>query len=532
MDMTTATHRPIRFYHRGDIVQVDGVLPTRTVLDWLREDARSTGTKEGCNEGDCGACTVIVGELAPAGTDPTVAGAPASLLLRPTNACIRFLPTLDGKALFTVEDLKSIAGGRLHPVQQALVDCHGSQCGFCTPGFAMSLFGVYENHAGHPVPDRGQLADALSGNLCRCTGYRPILEAGARMFALPVARLDRAPVIAALERLRDDAAARGGFHYSANDPATGQAHRFDAPASPDELAALCLARPRARLLAGSTDIGLWVNKQHRDIDDLIHVGNVASLAAIEERGGELSIGAAASLEDAWSALAERFEGLSEIWVRFASPPIRHAGTMGGNVANGSPIGDAPPVLMALDARIELRRGQSTRELALDDFYLGYMKNRLEPGEFLQRILVPLPAAAGIGTRRHLGAYKISKRFDSDISAVCAALRIELVGEHVSAVRIVFGGMAAIVQRATQAEAAILGQPWSEATVAAAQAALARDFQPITDLRAGSGYRTQVAGNLLRRFWLETRGTDALPAHAASVWGMQLASTGQPGGVAS
>ena len=559
--MTTATHRPIRFYHRGDIVQVDGVLPTRTVLDWLREDAGCTGTKEGCNEGDCGACTVVVAELSPAGTAPESAGEASTLLLRPANACIRFLPTLDGKALFTVEDLKAIAGGRLHPVQQALVDCHGSQCGFCTPGFAMSLFRVYEDRFPAPVaaadkrvpdhganreargtPDRRELADALSGNLCRCTGYRPILEAGERMFALPAARLDREPVVAALERLRDEAAAQGSFHYRVTDPATGRAHGFHSPATPDELAALRLGQPDARLLAGSTDIGLWVNKQHRDVGDLIHLGNVAALATVEERGGELAIGAAASLEDAWSALAARFDGLEEVWLRFASPPIRHAGTMGGNVANGSPIGDAPPVLMALDARLELRRGDATRQLPLDAFYLDYMKNRLEPGEFLQRILVPLPSPATDGRQRHLRAYKISKRFDSDISAVFAAMRIVLEGDTVAEVRLAFGGMAATVRRAARAEAAMLGEPWSKATVAAAQAALARDFEPITDLRASSGYRMQVAGNLLLRFFLETHPSAPLAAGAASVWRMApgppdatasprqpRAPVGQPGG---
>ena len=495
--------RPIRFFHRGSIVEVDAAAPTRTVLDWLREDARCTATKEGCNEGDCGACTVVVGEIAAPGAANAVRG----VRLTTVNACLQFLPTLDGKALFTVEDLKAIGGGALHPAQQAMVDCHGSQCGFCTPGFVMSLWAGYEQHAVRATrPTRQQLADELSGNLCRCTGYRPILDAGQRMFDLPAAALDTAPVLAALRAMRDDAA----LAYA---PAGGGG-RFFAPHTLDELAALREQHPDAQLLAGSTDVGLWVNKQFRPLGDLIHVGAVGELARITETAGEgLVIGAAASLDDAWRALCTRWPALTEVWLRFASPPIRHAGTMGGNVANGSPIGDSAPVLMALDAQLELRRGARTRRVALDAFYVGYMKNRLERGEFVQAIVVPeLPAT------RAVRAYKISKRFDCDISALCAGFAIERDGDDVvRAVRLAFGGMAAVVRRAARAEAALLGSRWDEAAVAAAQAALDADFEPLSDMRASAGYRRQVARNLLQRFWLETRAADPLAAEATSVW---------------
>ncbi|MFT3720023.1 xanthine dehydrogenase small subunit [Pseudorhodoferax sp.] len=494
--------QPIRFYHRGEIVQVQGPQTTRSVLDWLREDARCTGTKEGCNEGDCGACTVVLGELDGQG----------ALRLESRNACIQFLPTLDGKALFTVEDLQEqCAGAALHPVQQAMVDCHGSQCGFCTPGFVMSLWQCYEQHqAAGTRPTRQQLADGLSGNLCRCTGYRPILDAGQHMFELPAVRLDRAAVAAALHGLRRPA----GLHYAAP-LATREGTRtdhFHAPATLDELAALRLARPQARLLAGSTDIGLWVNKQFRDVGELIYLGGVAELKRIEERGGELCIGAGASLEDAWRALAQRAPALAEVWLRFASPPIRHAGTMGGNVANGSPIGDAPPILMALDAQVELRQGARVRRLPLTDFYLDYMKNALEPGEFVQGLAVPLAAFA-----RQVRGYKISKRFDCDISALCAGFAIELDGGTVRSVRLAYGGMAATVRRAAQAEAAIAGRPWTEDTVRAARQALAQDFKPLSDMRASAAYRLQVAQNLLQRLWLETRAGDPLPASATNVF---------------
>ena len=534
MNQSNST-QPIRFHHRGSIVEVDGVHPTRSVLDWLREDARCTGTKEGCNEGDCGACTVVIGELAGEGE----VGAVGGLKLQTVNACIQFLPTLHGKALFTVEDLKVIgleapvpaslaakparhAVHTLHPVQQAMVECHASQCGFCTPGFVMSLWSTYEHHqACNTRPTRQQLADDLSGNLCRCTGYRPILDAGQRMFDLPPVRLDTRPVVAALEALREPAAGGLGFEYAA--PLGARVDRFHAPRSLGQLAALREQKPRAQLLSGSTDVGLWVNKQFRDLGDIIYVGDVPELKVVEVRGDALYIGAGASLESAFAALVERVPSLAEVWLRFASPPIRHAGTMGGNVANGSPIGDSPPVLMSLDAEIELRRGAAVRRMPLPDFYVDYMKNQLQPGEFVQGLSIPLAA-----TRRQVRAYKISKRFDCDISALCAGFAVELEagGNKVKAVRLAFGGMAATVKRAAQAEAALVGRPWTQASVNAAKLALAQDFKPLSDMRASADYRMQVAQNLIQRLWLETRAEDALPGAATSVWSVMPHAVGK------
>ena len=495
-------HRPIRFFHQGAVVEVSGAAPTRTVLDWLREDARCTGTKEGCNEGDCGACTVVIGETAAPGDKSAVRG----LSLRTVNACIQFLPTLDGKALFTVEDLRVMsADNKLHPVQEAMVECHGSQCGFCTPGFVMSLWSAYEHHqACATQPTRQQLADELSGNLCRCTGYRPILDAGQRMFDLPKVALDTAPVLEALKSLKSSSS----FSYAA----TPTGDRFHAPTTLAQLAALREANPKAQLLAGSTDVGLWVNKQFRALGDILFVGEVEEMKVVAEQNGELYIGAGASLEAAWAALAQRFPALTDVWLRFASPPIRNAGTMGGNVANGSPIGDSPPVLMALDAQIELRKGERVRRMPLDEYYLDYMKSRLEPGEFVQGMAVPVAVAS-----RQVRAYKISKRFDCDISAVCAGLSIELDAGVVKTVRLAFGGMAATVKRGALAEAALVGQPWTQATVNVAKVALAQDFKPLSDMRASAAYRLQVAQNLLQRFWFETRAENPLPSTSTSVF---------------
>ena len=479
--MPEISPRPIRFVHRGHAIALEGVPPTRTLLDWLREDARPrcTGTKEGCNEGDCGACTVLVAER-----DDT---APGGVAIRNINACLSFLPTLDGRAVLTVEDLP-----QPHPVQQALVACHGSQCGFCTPGFVMTMTALREAHAAAGTrPERPAIADALAGNLCRCTGYRPIVDAAERMFERPDAPIDRAALRAQLDALAADTPEM----------------------TLEDFAAQRLARPEARIVAGATDVALWVNKQFRDIGEPLWITRVPALRRIAtDADSTLHIGAAASLEDAWAALAARWPALTEVWRRFASPPVRHAGTLGGNIANGSPIGDGAPVLIALDARIVLRRGPDTRTLALEDFYLDYMKNALAPGEFVERLIVP-PSPEGTQLR----AWKISKRFDSDISTVlmAAALRLDADG-RIAAARLVFGGMAAITKRAAQTEAALRGRRWDEATLQAAQVALAQDFRPLSDLRASASYRLAVSANLLRRLWLETRPDDPLPASATQV----------------
>jgi len=512
---TDVVPRPVRFVHQGQIQSVEGLPPTTTVLQWLREHVHCTGTKEGCAEGDCGACTVVLGtpdEQAEQG-----------LRLRTVNACIQFLPTLEGQALISVEDLAALQNGQLHPCQSAMVDCHGSQCGFCTPGFVMSLWHLYQTHPS--APTREDAANALSGNLCRCTGYRPILDAAQQMYQPPRVTPDLAATRLALAQLNAAAASDHTFVYEAPDAANpAQTARFIAPATLDSLAHWREALPQARLLAGSTDIGLWVNKHFKALGDILYLGRVKALQTchVEATGHQqrvLNIGAGVNLETAWSALAHHVPALREIWLRFASPPVRHAGTLGGNLANGSPIGDSAPILLALDAELVLRKGGATRVVPLNAFYLDYMKNDLQAGEFLQAIRVPLPSDDDV-----VRAYKISKRRDSDITAVCMGMSLRLQGDTIVGVRIAMGGMAATARRAPHMEAALLGQPWNEATLRQAQAAVTQDFQPMSDLRATAHYRVQVTQGLLERCWLETRPQHPLPAQAVQVWPAQAGST--------
>ena len=475
---------PIRFLYQGQLRELRDVKPTQTILQHLREDLRCTGTKEGCAEGDCGACTVVIGSLED-----------GELALRAVNACIQFTPTLDGKALFTVEDLAQ-PDGAPHPVQQALVECHGSQCGFCTPGFAMSLWGMYLKQEGRE-PSRCEIDDALSGNLCRCTGYRPIIAAARRMVALPAVTFDKAALTEQLTALRRDTLAS----YTAG----GQT--FHAPRTIDELVTLRAANPAALLLAGSTDVGLWVTKQMRALGDILYLGHIDALKTVNETGGMLEIGAGVTLDDAYRAICAHYPELDDMWQRFASLPIRNAGTLGGNVANGSPIGDSMPWMIALGSQVVLRGADGERALALEDLYLGYQEKDLQPGEFVRAVRVPLPRP-DVAFR----TYKLAKRFDQDISAVCAAFAFTFDGDVIRTARIAFGGMAATPKRAAAAESVLAGRMWNEAAVDAAMAALAGDYAPLSDMRASGSYRTQAAQNLLRRFWYETRRDAPLAAH--------------------
>ena len=479
--------RVLRFIMDGREVVLEDPPATMTVLEYLREVAGRRGTKEGCAEGDCGACTVVLGELNPDGE---------TVKYRAVNSCIRFLPTIDGKELVTVESLRQPSGDA-HPVQKSMIDNHASQCGFCTPGFVMSLFATYLNQS---EAQRGDIVDALSGNLCRCTGYRPIIDAGLRQWSYPTpvrwsrAEAQSATHVEALRRLKREHNGDASLQYPG----------FHAPRTLAELGAALQKHPDALLLAGGTDVGLWTTKQLRDLPTLIYIGDVAELARIDEVAEGFRIGAAVTFAEAWPALVERFPALSEQAARFASPPIRNSATLCGNVANGSPIGDSIPALIALGAEIELCRGSSTRRMPLEQFYLGYQKKALNPGEFVSGVIVPAPVAGQL-----LASFKLSKRIDQDISAVCATFCLRTQGERVLSARLAYGGMAAIPSRAPHAERALESSGWNEQGLEQAIAALAEDFKPLSDMRASGPYRLRTAGALLKRFYLQSRGGGAL-----------------------
>jgi xanthine dehydrogenase small subunit len=474
----------IRFLLGHDQRSLRSVDPTMTVLDYLRGVEGLVGTKEGCNEGDCGACSVVRARLVDGG-----------LRYEAVNACIQFVGTLDGCQLLTVEHLAA-DDGTLHPVQQAMVDCHGSQCGYCTPGFIMSLFALTRHS--DAAPEESVIDDALAGNLCRCTGYAPIVRAARQMYQLNP-RADRftereGETIEALRAMADSET------VSVSD---GAGRRFFAPATADALAELVEAEPEATIVAGSTDVGLWVTKDMHRPATVIYLGRVAELARVEETDEGLGIGAVANYSDAVASLAGHFPDMGEVIRRLGSVPIRNAGTIGGNVANGSPIGDSPPMLIAAGATLHLRRGAARRSMPIEDFFIEYGKQDRAPGEFVEKIVVPHPKA---NTR--FRAYKIAKRFDQDISAVLAAFSLRFEGERIAEARVAFGGMAATPKRAPAVEARLTGSEWTEATVKSAMEDMEKDFTPITDWRASAAYRMRVSKNLLMRLYVETTDPDA------------------------
>ena len=469
---------PLRFWHRGQVMNPGNVPPDRTLLDLLREDLRLSATKEGCAAGDCGACTVVVAE--------PVNG---RLQYRAVNSCIKPAHAIDGLALWTAADLAR-PDGTLHPVQQAMVACHGSQCGFCTPGFVMSLFALYQRTVAQgQAVDKHSAMEALSGNLCRCTGYRPIVQAACSLQADAAQAVNEQPIVAALQKLA--ATEKTDVNYL----------------RPCTLSALLQARaqhPQAQLIAGATDAGLWITQGLRRMPQIIDLTRVAELRRVEHYPQHIAIGAAVNLQDAFEALAADRPVIAPFGERFAGWPVRQSGTLGGNVTNGSPIGDSMPLLIALGAQVVLmawRKGRAVhRHVPLDRFYTGYRQSLLAPDEVLAWVVVPRPAPG-----EWLGAYKVSKRQEDDISAVCLAVQLHVDGGRVKAVRIGAGGVAATPARAVKTEAALIGRPWNEATLQAAQAAMADEFSPLSDLRASADYRRTILGQLLRRAWLESTG---------------------------
>ncbi|WP_164658513.1 xanthine dehydrogenase small subunit [Tropicibacter sp. Alg240-R139] len=449
----------ITFLLNGETVELTGVSPTATLLDWLREERHLRGTKEGCNEGDCGACTVMISDAD---------GAKA------LNSCILFLPQLHGKAIRTVEGVGE-SDGALHPVQDAMIEHHGSQCGFCTPGFVMSMTAAHANGATNHDTQ-------LAGNLCRCTGYAPIIRAAEACEDKPVptwVNNDRAFVLPDTSETADD----------------GPAH---APTSSDELAAVYAANPDATIIAGATDVGLWVTKQLRDLNSVIFLNRCDNLKSVEVTEANVRFGAMVDMNTVGDTLSDLHPSYAEMVRRYASVQVRHAATIGGNIANGSPIGDNPPALIALGATLHLRKGDTRRDVLLEDFFIDYGKQDRKPGEFVEAVSFPRQPDT-------LKCYKLSKRFDQDISAVCGCFSITVEGGTVTDARIAFGGMAGIPKRAASVEAALLGQPWTATTITTAKAMFDTDFTPLTDMRASAEYRLETARTLLERYFAESQG---------------------------
>lgn len=461
----------IKFILNDVVREVSGLSPVTTILQYLRESAHLKGTKEGCAEGDCGACTVLVGDL----TDGIV-------YYKAINACIAFLPTLDGKQVITVEHLKSPVGA-LHPVQHAMLQCHGSQCGFCTPGFVMSLCALNEQN---PGANDEEIHDAIAGNLCRCTGYRPIVDAAR------IAGKEKGNALASDAGKLKGLQRREMFRY---ETAEG---KFFAPVTVAELADIVAAYPDATLLAGGTDVGLWVTKFHKALPVIIYTANVRELQELRQTAEALEIGAAVTYTAAFDALSAYDDSLKELLRRLGSMQIRSSGTLGGNIANGSPIGDGMPPLIALGAKLVLRSTEGARMMALEDYFIAYKKQDRKRGEFVEKIIVPRKAEGAL-----FRTYKISKRFDQDISAVCCAFALTIKGNIIAEARIVYGGMAATPKRADAVEKFLTGKSWTEETVKQAMAQMEKDFTPLSDMRASADYRRTTAQNLLYRFFIET-----------------------------
>ncbi len=479
----------IRFILNGKDVSVSGVGANQTLLDYLRLDRRLTGSKEGCAEGDCGACTVLVGRLSDAG-----------LRYAPVNACIRFLASVDGCHVVTIEHLSG-PEGRLHPVQQAMVEHHGSQCGFCTPGFVMSIYALWMTV---PEPTEAQVETALQGNLCRCTGYEPIIKAAVAVsrYGSPTAdylTTERIAIEARLQALQDGKRVVSG----------PEDDLCILPADVDDLAECLLAYPSATIVAGATDVGLWVTKFLRNIGPAIFTDHLNALKSVSKHGEFLEIGAGASYTECQDILAKHLPHLAPYWDRIAGWQVRNMGTVGGNIANGSPIGDTPPVLIALGTEITLRHGTERRNLPLQDYFIDYGKQNRQPGEFIETIQIPLPKPDDLNA-----AYKISKRRDEDISSVAVGINVTVKDGLITGCRIAFGGMAATPKRANKAEQTLLGRQWSAEAFEKAATTLPDDFAPLSDWRASSEYRMLSAQNLLRRFFLEHDTATTTPTQLA------------------
>ena len=455
----------IKFILNGQKISLENPLSTKTLLDWLREEKKLTGTKEGCNEGDCGACTVLVTNLKDRKPD-----------YKALNACILFLPQLNNKVIRTIEGVKD--QNKEVKIQREMIAKHGSQCGFCTPGFIVSLI------AGQLNKDRNH-DDVIAGNLCRCTGYAPIIDAA------EAAQDDIRPswVSEDNKKLRQ-----------INQPDSKSETKHHLPKTIKALEKWCVSNPTGTLVGGATDVGLWVTKNLLDIKKICFVGQIDEMSKINTSKTSYTVGASVTIEELRQLLKKKYPDFSELLRRYGSMQVRNAATLGGNIANGSPIGDSPPALIALGASIILNQGGKHRKIPIENFFLKYGVQDRQPGEFIESIEIPI-------SESNLKCYKISKRFDQDISAICGCFSVTFTKNKVKTARIAFGGMAEIPKRAVLTETSLIGRVWSEETISYAMEELDKDFNPISDLRASAEYRKLTAKNLLQKYYLEVKALE-------------------------
>jgi len=498
----------IQFLLNNELTVIADCDPNMTVLNYLRQELSRKGTKEGCASGDCGACTAVLAEVV---TSKENQSAAEQLSYKSINTCITFLSALHGKQLLTVEDLQQ--GNKLHVVQQAMVDCHGSQCGFCTPGFVMSLFSLKKNLSQATFTDAAaipaslelnpslnldqDIEHGLAGNLCRCTGYRSITDAAKQACNNDEVDQFDQDKLATIKQLKTIAKQQETVVLHNNGKS------LYLPNTLVKLAQLVEQYPQAKLLAGGTDLALSVTQNMAQIQTMISMGNVNELAQINETADVLSIGAMVSYQDSHQLLTQHYPEFGQMLYRLGSTQVRNSGTLGGNVGNASPIGDTPPVLIALGAKLVLRKGQGTREISVEDYFVDYKVTKLEPGEFIQSIEIPKATS-----KKYLKVFKISKRLDDDISTVLACFCVEFSKQKVADIKVAFGGMAGIPKRAFACEKMLMGKAPTDQNISLAMMALATDFSPLSDVRASSKYRMQVAKNLVRKCFYELEQTHA------------------------
>ena len=464
----------VRFVFENKIHEIKNLDPNETILNFIRLRLKKTGTKEGCAEGGCGACTVVIGELEK-----------NNITYKAINSCIAFTTSLEGKQLLIVEDLMQ-KNGSLHPVQTAMVNFHGSQCGFCTPGFVMSLFSMYKNNTFY---DKETIEETISGNLCRCTGYRPIIDAAKSLNNRKPDQFKESEkkTISLLKKIRP----KNIFINIEN-------KKYFAPRTVIELKKIIKKYPKVKFLSGGTDMSLIVTKQKKEIENIVYLNSIDELNYIKENNKYIEVGATTSLIKFELFIKKYYPDFNTILKRYGSVQIRNVATIAGNIATASPIGDSLPLLLSLDASISIESFNKKSRLSLKDFFISYRKTKLKKGQFISSIRIP------IYKKNIFKAYKISKRIDDDISSVCASFNLAIVNKKIKNIKIAYGGMAPIPKRAIHCEKILLNSDFSEEIILKAQICLEKDFQPIDDMRASKNYRMEIAKNLLLKCFAEIK----------------------------